>query len=146
MLSRAAGKLLPFYSNYISTETFTAVRSCMTFIFSIHLMIHLSPALPHAAAEPISHASRGDTDAHKRHKEHPASHSLRGTLNTIIRVNIIYCNRIPYSALCPSSTRRQSAKSCLPTTCCATPFFHVRPVLLKHTLVPPKRLTVQLAL
>ena len=37
----------------------------------------------------ISHASRGDTDAHKRHKEHPASHSLRGTLNTIIRVNII---------------------------------------------------------
>ena len=44
---------------------------------------------PHAAAEPISHASRGDTDAHKRHKEHPASHSLRGTLNTIIRVNII---------------------------------------------------------
>ena len=44
----------------------------------------------------ISHASRGDTDAHKRHKEHPASHSLRGTLNTIIRVNSF--NRIQRAA------------------------------------------------
>lgn len=67
--------------------------------------------------------------------------SLRAVLSTPLYALTSF-NRIPRAAPLYAA----SAKSCLPTTCCATPFFHVRPVLLKHTLVPPKRLIVQLAL
>ena len=105
------------------------------------------------AATPLGHGHRSPLmTAHETQDQEGAprkplpSPTLRavlppGTLNTIIRINIIKPCIPPAAPLYAAS-----AKSCLPTTCCATPFFHVRPVLLKHTLIPPKRLIVQLAL